>query len=308
MDYFDDIPKSGDPSDLVQNFRKININVLCCRYWWLERWAHHNMSFPYWRLYWNKTGGAYVYQERKFRLEPGYIYIIPSNTVFSSDIENKSVKGKVQLHGGNIIGDNEEEEHIQAGDVMHFFVHFTLDEIFHDIQAKIYRVPVTHDLRNTLSAITDWLKQGTLNFNFSSSLAIYGLIINSLKLLPDEAWISRKMDTRVLKAINYIEAGLENRIKNTELAKNAFMSTNSFSRLFKENVGESPQKYLTKRRIEKSCSLLHHTNYSIDEIAVQCGFFDRYHFSKIFKSIVKTTPAVYRKGLDIENKVTNDPD
>jgi len=75
------------------------------------------------------------------------------------------------------------------------------------------------------------------------------------------------------------------------------MSANSFARLFKNQTGLSPQKYLTKARIENSCSMLHHSPLSINEIAEICGFSDRYYFTKVFNSVMKVPPAQYRKQL-----------
>ena len=48
-------------------------------------------------------------------------------------------------------------------------------------------------------------------------------------------------------------------------------------------------------RIDKACNLLLHTDTSMDIIAEQCGFTDRYHLTKGFGKIKKTSPAVFRK-------------
>ena len=69
------ISNSGDPSMNTQSFVDLKINILCCRYWWLAAWKGQSMSFPYWRLYWNKNKGAYIFYQQKIELLPGYIYI-----------------------------------------------------------------------------------------------------------------------------------------------------------------------------------------------------------------------------------------
>ncbi len=64
---FRENPVSGDPSSIQQSFENINLNVHCCRYWWMKQWKHQRLSFPYWRLYWNKIPGAFVFFEDQTR-------------------------------------------------------------------------------------------------------------------------------------------------------------------------------------------------------------------------------------------------
>jgi len=73
------------------------------------------------------------------------------------------------------------------------------------------------------------------------------------------------------------------------------MATNSFSRLFKEHTGDTLQYFIRKKRVNKACLMLLHSNNSIDEIAEITGFANRYHFTRIFKKIRGYTPAKYRK-------------
>jgi transcriptional regulator GlxA family with amidase domain len=40
---------------------------------------------------------------------------------------------------------------------------------------------------------------------------------------------------------------------------------------------------------------MHHTSDSVDSIAMNCGFVDRQHFSKVFKQVMNISPAVYKK-------------
>jgi len=78
------------------------------------------------------------------------------------------------------------------------------------------------------------------------------------------------------------------------LAHNACMATNAFARLFLHNTGYPPHRYILRRRLEKACVLLHHSTRTIDTIARECGFCDRYYFSKAFKKETGRSPAAYR--------------
>jgi transcriptional regulator GlxA family with amidase domain len=107
-------------------------------------------------------------------------------------------------------------------------------------------------------------------------------------------------DYRILQVLSHIESNLDGELSNSSLADHARLATNAFNRLFTEEVGTSPQKYVKKKKIDRACSLLHHSNYSIEKVAAETGFADRYHFSKIFKIHTGLSPARYRKQFRVK--------
>ena len=86
---------------------------------------------------------------------------------------------------------------------------------------------------------------------------------------------------------------------NPELAKIAAMSTESFIRLFKRCTGETPIRYVQQVRVREACRLLTDTDTSIEEIASQTGFPDRFYFSRVFKQHTSRSPAAYRKQTSV---------
>jgi transcriptional regulator GlxA family with amidase domain len=96
--------------------------------------------------------------------------------------------------------------------------------------------------------------------------------------------------------VTYIEKHLSLSISNRDLAKRIGMSVNAFTRLFREHAGNSPQNYLIKKRIQKACMLLKYSPSSIDEIARETGFCDRYYFSRVFKKTCGESPAKFKKS------------
>ena len=88
---FQEIPPEGDPSSRIQEFQEVLPRLLCCRYWWMAEWKSQQMAFPFWRLYWNRSGRAKVVYNKTIYLEPDKILLIPPNTPFASDIEESTV-------------------------------------------------------------------------------------------------------------------------------------------------------------------------------------------------------------------------
>ncbi len=298
---FRENPESGDPSSIQQSFERMELNVHCCRYWWLRRWRHQRLSYPYWRLYWNKTAGASVYFEQNISLDPDRIILIPPHTPFSTDISGDQSEDQAEycLEGGWINTTKKEEEALQMGHIPHLFIHFNLGYSFDNIKPAIYHFMAERDLLDSIDRITGLLKEGVRNFEFGASLEIYNLISSLVGLVPGDAWGESPVGSGTLEVMNYIQRHLNENMDNEKLAGMVHMAPNSFARLFKQQSGLTPQTFIRKARIENACRLLHHTNLTISSIADQCGFSDRYYFTKVFTELTDVSPALYRRKFQL---------
>ena len=76
----------------------------------------------------------------------------------------------------------------------------------------------------------------------------------------------------------------------------AHVSPAHFSRCFRSVFGETPHRYLQRRRIERSMFLLRETDRSITEICFDVGFASLGTFSRTFSKMAGETPRGYRSG------------
>jgi len=76
----------------------------------------------------------------------------------------------------------------------------------------------------------------------------------------------------------------------------AHTSPAHFSRCFRAVFGESPHRYLQRRRVERSMFLLRETDRTVTEICFDVGFGSPGTFSRTFREIVGETPSAYRQG------------
>ena len=296
---FQEIPPEGDPSSRIQEFQEVLPRLLCCRYWWMTEWKSQQMSFPYWRLYWNRSGRARVVYNKTIYLEPDKILLIPPNTPFASDIDGTSVAPDqpYSLKGGRVESREMEDEMAEKGTVLHMFIHFTLGYPFDTISPDIFEFDITPGQEKLISSITQQLITGQVRFEQTGSLELYSLLFSLLHQLPSNVWRNRNLDGRIINGIRHMEKNIrEIEIRNSALAALGGMSVNAFARLFKDQTGYSPRKYLVRMRVEKACNLLHHSDLSIDQIASACGFSDRYYFTRIFTRTMNVPPGVYRRN------------
>ena len=80
------------------------------------------------------------------------------------------------------------------------------------------------------------------------------------------------------------------------MAAVAHVSEAHFSRSFRAVFGETPHRYLQRRRVERSMFLLRETDRSVTDICFDVGFSSLGTFSRTFREIVGETPSGYRDG------------
>ena len=160
----------------------------------------------------------------------------------------------------------------------------------------ILKIELTDYLRERLDYLTERLKIENKDFKLTFNLKLQAFIKEALTNIGPELWKTINIDERVLKVIRYVEVHINQKLSNVEMAELVNMAPNSFARLFKEEMNITLHNFIQNRKIAKSCELFEHTNKSIETVAFSLGFSDRYHFSRVFKSVTGLTPAVYKSG------------
>jgi AraC-like DNA-binding protein len=78
------------------------------------------------------------------------------------------------------------------------------------------------------------------------------------------------------------------------LARIAGVSKYHFARSFEVSYGETPIRYLTRRRIERAQDLLRSANLTVTEVCIAVGFASLGSFSARFRQLVGESPTAYR--------------
>ena len=93
---------------------------------------------------------------------------------------------------------------------------------------------------------------------------------------------------------DYVRENLGGDIGLSKLAGQVGLSPHYFSLLFKRAFGVSPYRYILSMRIDRAKRLLSERHMAISQIALELGFADQSHFTKVFKTFVGATPRQYR--------------
>ena len=105
---------------------------------------------------------------------------------------------------------------------------------------------------------------------------------------------SERGDRRVAEICEYMRANSGRSISVTQVAEHFGYSADHLSRLLKKELGVDAKTAIVRYRMEYVESKLLHSDYSIKEIAAQCGFEDENTFVKFFKYHARTTPSLLR--------------
>ncbi|MFF1481231.1 helix-turn-helix domain-containing protein [Streptomyces sp. NPDC058301] len=100
---------------------------------------------------------------------------------------------------------------------------------------------------------------------------------------------------RMLRARDAMDRDYAQPLDVPALAAIAHVSPAHFTRTFRATFGETPHRYLQRRRVERAMSLLRESERSVTDICFEVGFASTGTFSRTFSEIVGRSPRAYRK-------------
>lgn len=99
---------------------------------------------------------------------------------------------------------------------------------------------------------------------------------------------------RLSGVYKYVNENFKENIDLQTIATISNLTPQSFCRLFKKRTNKSFIQYLNEVRIAAACDFLLNTDWSISEIAYNCGYKTISNFNKLFKSNTSSSPKIYR--------------
>jgi AraC-like DNA-binding protein len=105
---------------------------------------------------------------------------------------------------------------------------------------------------------------------------------------------SEDLNRRLLRARDAMDRAYAEPLNVAAVAAVAHVSEAHFIRCFRATFGETPHRYLQRRRVERAMFLLRETDRSVTDICMDVGFGSLGTFSRTFHEIVGESPSAYR--------------
>lgn len=262
-------------------------------------WNFNNVISPYYRLYYIDEGmGSISNNSDKLILEPGYVYLIPSFTICNLNCEEYLSQYFIQFFeespdGISLFTNNRSVMKLAATEIDIILIKRLLHSnpgrgINRSNNPEVYEKEAYYKeyqlLNNELKAHLKFENQGILLQLISRFLSAQGFKQSAPQGTP----------SKILDTMSYIQLHLGKNLTVAELAQRVNQNQDYFSKQFLLHTGQRPLNYIHEKKIERAQYLIATTDKTFLEIAIDTGFSNLPHFSKIFKQIVSLTPGEYR--------------
>lgn len=247
-----------------------------------HRWDAEDVCSTYWRFYVNSHHGAsaLVAGGEAYPLAAQRIHFIPAWVRWSC-------------------GNTKRIEHL--------FAHFDLLGLPGAVVRNCFPGPVTlhadERLEQDCEALRPRLGNGDGALDMATACEVKAVLFRCLAKLITGLASERAAHlvhfshghNPVAKALHHIDEHLDTPFTNHLLARHCGFAESHFTRLFHHHIGQTPAQYVLERRIASAAERLSFSDDSIERIAEDCGFPDRFYFTRMFARRMGHPPAAYRR-------------
>ena len=210
------------------------------------------------------------------------------------------IYGSGQFHTQRMI---DAEEH-GGNSCSYITILFDIDQV--DSSALLNRVFSCDKRLYTL--IRTFVQEGSSQLPYMNSLMLCLLQEIIIRLLQNDfaGKTSEKLtnnirqhyqDELLEKILSYIDETIQEPITIADICQKFSLSRSSLQLLFKENLNQSPKKYISERKLDKACHMIDEGTYNISEIALMMGFNSIHYFSRAFTQRYHMSPSEYSKAI-----------
>lgn len=258
-------------------------------------WNWKNVRSPFARLYLVVEGSAQIsLPSGIYNLTPGHLYYIPAFTTHSYICDSLFSHYYIHIYENNL----EAESMLNNWD---FPVEADATEYDIELLKRLTYInpflklpmsnPEIYDNHKTLVSNIDMNVRRPFHVKMESRGILFILLSRFLKMATPKV---ETRDDRIRTIISHIRSNLYEYQDIDQLAKIACMSKDHFIRIFKKETGDTPNAYITKKKMEAAELLLITSDEPIKNVAIKLGYDDCSYFNKTFKKYSGITPQQYR--------------
>ena len=168
-------------------------------------------------------------------------------------------------------------------------VHFDSTDL-HSESIEYFRSSNPKKLKDLFEQLLSAWNQKEIGYQYKCAALLYEIFAECYA----ENYKQSASSSKIAPSVEYIRQSYKKSdLTIKEIAERSFMSEVYFRRLFKEEFGISPQKYIIDLRIQNAAGLISTGYYSLKEVAYMSGYNDYKYFSVEFKKNMGVSPSEY---------------
>ncbi|MBE6791943.1 MAG: helix-turn-helix domain-containing protein [Ruminococcaceae bacterium] len=236
--------------------------------------------------------GYYLYNNQKYELHPGDIYII-NNHEYHMAYNEENLFLKVIVFNADLVWNGNQ---IDYSFLKAFFERGESDRPFLRADEPVAKelVPIILNIEK------EWTQKdpGYRMFIKTDLMKLLGIVYryyeSEKRFEHNYSNSSQNHHHAVIRVVDHINAHYWEHLSLEEMADMVHMSKNYFSKLFSETMKMPFSSYVLEKRLNHACILLKTTDNPITDVAVFSGFDTVSYFNKAFKKRYGQSPGFYR--------------
>ena len=236
-------------------------------------------------------------------------------TYIDTGVMYTEVDGKVHRLGEkDMIIYGPGQHHTQRTDedqsVSYITILFNMENLSPDVPSDWYHALVNKVFpysKKIYTLIKTFVRESTTGVPYMDSLMLCLLSETIIRLLQGEyvnptaqpaSVVRQNYQDELFDRIHvYIEENICEPLTIAEICQQFSLSRSSLQLLFKNAVNQSPKKYISDMKLEKSCQMLRENKYTISEISLKLGYSSIHYFSNAFNQKYHISPSEYAKRI-----------
>lgn len=174
--------------------------------------------------------------------------------------------------------------------------HFTAEEQARFVVADLHALPdnlspakaSVFSVSKPMSALLEFVAS-QLEYRVSKQVEVS--MMHTFIAVLSEQQQGHSLDLRIRNVVEYIDSRLDQPLVVSQLASVACISATQFKKAFREQMGQTPARYITQLRMEKARALIIHTDMPMQRVAEAVGYQDFSAFSRRFSQFFGLPPS-----------------
>lgn len=235
----------------------------------------------------------HLFDDPGFDYLPGETVIVPSNVEMKIDFPEASVQNPTQCLALAI-------DHNKINDTLVYLnERYPKEDHVWKLNHENYFFYNNTELATTINKLIRECMSYSITKDALVDLALQELLVRIIQTQTiqriDNSTTTLDTDSAVYTITEYIRSNITRNFSIKELSDMACMSTTSFYRFFKRELGVSPIEFILNEKIKQAKTLLKTSGIQINEVCFMSGFDDCNYFIRLFKKYEGITPKQYQQ-------------